>query len=430
MEGKLSEEQGGFRPNRPTMDQIISLHEALVRRRRSIPFGKMASRNDCGKVEFVAWRIIRDAYRGIRMRVLEFAKETPSPVLFLIFVDALAEILAEQCKGLAYSPEGPATRQQLQSLLYADNVVMLADLPEELNAMIEVVRSFCDTWRIDQLGEGSCDGSPPTWGMWQSGKLLLRFKGSREPSDCIKSGTSAHSQPATQLAHTQQLPRAPRHDQPGVLTRLRLLLARELLYDLREPGAHLLRLLELTVLGLFTGSLYYKLALDPLMLTEWAGLLFFSMWSVLFSGIAGTPVIVADRFVIKEEYLNGTYGIGTYAVAKFVSALPFHALAALIYQALVWGLADVTDDVGVFCFQLLVAALLLVFMEGVVMCVAEVAKEPMLTTSFSMIFLGCLFLFSGFFIKLDDMPLPTRWIPESLFFVTRYNFMLLLFGFQ
>eukprot|EP00808_Paulinella_micropora_P004305 g27005.t1 len=72
-----------------------------------------------------------------------------SPVLFLIFIDALAEMLAERCKGLAYSPEGPATRRQLRSLLYADDVVMLAESPEELNAMIEVVRSFCDTWRIE-----------------------------------------------------------------------------------------------------------------------------------------------------------------------------------------------------------------------------------------------------------------------------------------
>eukprot|EP00808_Paulinella_micropora_P026104 g50525.t1 len=58
-------------------------------------------------------------------------------------------MLAERCKGLAYSPEGPATRRQLRSLLYADDVVMLAESPEELNAMIEVVRSFCDTWRIE-----------------------------------------------------------------------------------------------------------------------------------------------------------------------------------------------------------------------------------------------------------------------------------------
>eukprot|EP00808_Paulinella_micropora_P019752 g78202.t1 len=58
-------------------------------------------------------------------------------------------MLAEQFKGLAYSPEGPATRRQLRSLLYADDVVMLAESPEELNAMIEVVRSFCGTWRIE-----------------------------------------------------------------------------------------------------------------------------------------------------------------------------------------------------------------------------------------------------------------------------------------
>eukprot|EP00808_Paulinella_micropora_P006670 g78091.t1 len=62
-----------------------------------------------------AWRIIRDVYRGIHMRVLVdgcLTQPVPvpqgvrqgdplSPVLILIFIDALAEMLAEQCKRLA-----------------------------------------------------------------------------------------------------------------------------------------------------------------------------------------------------------------------------------------------------------------------------------------------------------------------------------------
>eukprot|EP00808_Paulinella_micropora_P004402 g2853.t1 len=72
----------------------------------------------------------------------EFAKETPSLLSCSLSSDALAEMLAD-------SPKGPATGRQLRSLLYADDVVMLAESPEELNAMIEVVRSFYDTRRIE-----------------------------------------------------------------------------------------------------------------------------------------------------------------------------------------------------------------------------------------------------------------------------------------
>eukprot|EP00808_Paulinella_micropora_P031931 g80078.t1 len=136
-EGKLSQEQGGFRPNRSTTDQIISLHEALERRRLSkrsticscVDFRKafdtawqdgLWERLWQNGMRGRAWCIIRDAYRGIHIQVLvdgcltqpvprhkEFTKETLSPVLFLIFLDALAEMLAEQCQGLAYSPEAP-----------------------------------------------------------------------------------------------------------------------------------------------------------------------------------------------------------------------------------------------------------------------------------------------------------------------------------
>eukprot|EP00808_Paulinella_micropora_P014346 g50293.t1 len=159
-----------------------------------------------------------------------------SPVLFLIFIDALAEMLAERCKGLAYSPEGPATRRQLRSLLYADDVVMLAESPEELNAMIEVVRSFCDTWRIEinlaksqvmevhprgvcRKAEGYYYGSKAievvkqykylgltltdtlSWDAHHERALAKARKGHvalTQPSDCTNSGPSAHSQPATQ----------------------------------------------------------------------------------------------------------------------------------------------------------------------------------------------------------------------------------------
>eukprot|EP00808_Paulinella_micropora_P020213 g34498.t1 len=163
IQGKLSEEQRGFRPKRRLTKRSTYLFFVDFRKAFDTVW-QDGLWNDCGKVEFVngpgasfvmayteepRMKVLVDGCMIQPVHVTRTSPRRLSPVLFLIFIDALAEMLAERCKGLAYSPEGPATRRQLRSLLYADDVVMLAESPVELNAMIEVVRWFCDTWRIE-----------------------------------------------------------------------------------------------------------------------------------------------------------------------------------------------------------------------------------------------------------------------------------------
>ena len=118
MEPRLSEEQGGFRRSRSTVDSIAALHDATLRRRKAklssyllfVDFRKafdtvwrdgLWTRLWSMGVRGKAWRVIKAVYRDIRLSVLvdgEHTRLVPaeqgvrqgcplSPILFDAFVD-------------------------------------------------------------------------------------------------------------------------------------------------------------------------------------------------------------------------------------------------------------------------------------------------------------------------------------------------------
>ena len=52
----------------------------------------------------------------------------------------------------------------------------------------------------------------------------------------------------------------------------------------------------------------------------------------------------------------------------------------------------------------------LLLMEGFMLLVVQFLKNAMLSVTFAMVIMGYLFLFSGFFIKVSDMPTWISWI--------------------
>ena len=173
VEPKLSECQGGFRPRRSTTDQALTLREILVRRKRLnkptylyfVDFKKAFDtvwhdglwvRLERMGVKGKCVRIIRSLYSKISSKVRVGDKLTSevkmfqgvrqgcplSPVLFNIFVNELAERLCKTGLGV------PAADKTICSLFYADDVVILAKCPLDLQKMISVVDKFCDEWRM------------------------------------------------------------------------------------------------------------------------------------------------------------------------------------------------------------------------------------------------------------------------------------------
>lgn len=184
---------------------------------------------------------------------------------------------------------------------------------------------------------------------------------------------------------------------------------RELQYFWKEKGIYPFRLLELIFLAFFVGTLFLRLPLDVRDMNEISGAVFFSLWVLLFSVVAGVPVLCRDRITFENEHLNGVYGAGPYVVARLLAALPYHLLLGTVYMTMVFFLVGWQDRGSSWIYAVLINTALLVFMETVTYMVVEGLKVSMLSTTFSMIILGTLFLFPGFFIKVDDMVRPIFW---------------------
>ena len=111
---------------------------------------------DCG-IRGKAWRILRSLYSQLESSVIldgEQSRWVPlqqgvrqgcplSPILFTCFIDDLATRLRNAGGGL------PINERTLHSLLYADDVVLLADDEQALQQMIDIVDQFCRDWRLD-----------------------------------------------------------------------------------------------------------------------------------------------------------------------------------------------------------------------------------------------------------------------------------------
>lgn len=97
-------------------------------------------------------------------------------------------------------------------------------------------------------------------------------------------------------------------------------------------------------------------------------------------------------------------------MAQFLASLPYVLAGALLFQIIFHWSFGVNMSFESFIYAVLLAFQLQLLMEGLVWIVVEVFTNAMLSTTFSMIILGTLFLFPGFFIKESDMPVGVQWV--------------------
>jgi len=173
-EGKLAEEQGGFRPGRGCADQAFNLFSIVGDRLREgkptlLCFidikkaydrvwrdGLWARLADIG-VKGKMWRIIRMMYSSTSSSVFAGGKDSDffdfdlgvrqgdvsSPLLFSIFFNGLIDFLKEKGYGVQ------VRWKRVCGLWYADDIVLLAEDPAELREMMACVGQYCRQWRTE-----------------------------------------------------------------------------------------------------------------------------------------------------------------------------------------------------------------------------------------------------------------------------------------
>lgn len=168
--GKRANGQAGFRPGRGTPDNCFILRHvidaAAVRKKplycAFIDFSKAYDRVD----RALLWRVLQgmglhgqalgtlqQMYEGVQLRVRvggDMSEPFPStvgvrqgcplsPLLFGLVIDRLEQFLAEKCPNSGTLVAG----QLLRALLYADDVVLICDSAQQLQAMLDALGEFC-----------------------------------------------------------------------------------------------------------------------------------------------------------------------------------------------------------------------------------------------------------------------------------------------
>ena len=207
---------------------------------------------------------------------------------------------------------------------------------------------------------------------------------------------------------------------PSPLIRLFQMTKYLLTYYSRDQGLYLFRIICLIIIALFTGTMFLQLSPETNYITRYVGALFFSIWVVLFSATGSTGLIARDRKQFADQVVNAVVSPAVYCTSQFIASIPFNFVGGLVYQCIFHWMTNINPNGETFIYAILITCGHLLLMEGIMLCVVQGMHDPMLSVTFSMVMLGTLFLFPGFFIKTIDMPEWIRWI--TFIIPTRYSF--------
>ena len=102
------------------------------------------------------WRVIKGMYNVVQGEVLVGDEQTEwfnlstgvrqgcvmSPILFSLFINGLAKEINDKTKGIKVG------ERRVRLLLYADDIVLLAESAEDLQNMLDIVTKYSRQWRF------------------------------------------------------------------------------------------------------------------------------------------------------------------------------------------------------------------------------------------------------------------------------------------
>lgn len=311
----------------------------------------------------------------------------PAPMVF----DMLQDLYLLEQGRLAYFGPLQATKQYFKNLGY--------DCPLDVNPADFYLDLVSDSPGADKNnGEERRNNEKDSmsWSeMYYSSTMYTNF-------DAVMNASVAGSSNAQKDASAEPV--------PGFLSRLICLMKFFLRYYTRDIGFYYLRVAFLVIVAVFIGTLFLRLDPTTDKIPQYSGAIFFNIWTVLFSAVAATGLLATDRRQAIEQVKNAVMTPSSYCLAQFLVSIPFNFFASVVYQSIFHWLIDINPNGESFIFAIVITCCHLLLMEGIMLTVVAALKNAMLSVTFAMVVLGYLFLFSGFFIPVENMPPSIFWL--------------------
>eukprot|EP00644_Phytophthora_capsici_P012396 jgi/Phyca11/121788/e_gw1.46.182.1 len=210
----------------------------------------------------------------------------------------------------------------------------------------------------------------------------------------------------------------------GILSPIRqfvVMLHRNLLNNLRNPGIYWIRLVTYTVLSFMVGTMY--LSTNPkIVATDIVLLLTYVNIYLVFLSIAVLPFFVEQRAVFLRERTNSEVNVLSYVAANFLGALPGIFLIALSSTMLVGYLAGLNS----YAVFLLTVFLSLIAAESLMHLISVLVSQFIIGMALGAAIFGWFILVMGLFVPGPAMPSYWSW-SRRLGFLS-YSFEVLLYN--
>lgn len=209
-------------------------------------------------------------------------------------------------------------------------------------------------------------------------------------------------------------------DEPSVWSKIQTVFIFYFRYYYTDAGYYMYRVVYLFLAAVFVGTLFKHLTPNTNNMTKYSGAIFFNIWTTLFACVGSTALVASDRRQVGEQIKNGVIQPYQYCIGQFVATIPYNIVCSIIFQCTFHWISHINPDEEAFFYAIVITAVNITLMESIMITVVEVVKNAMLSVTSALIVLGTLFLFSGFFIQVNEMPIWIRWMGYAV--PTKYSF--------
>ncbi|OWM81461.1 ABC transporter G family member 10 [Punica granatum] len=191
------------------------------------------------------------------------------------------------------------------------------------------------------------------------------------------------------------------------------------------------RVIQALAAGFMLGTIFLDAGDDvgPLALQTRLGFFAFSLTFLLSSTTEGLPIFLQERRILMRETSRGAYRVSSYVISNTLVFVPFLLMVGSLYSVPVYWLVGLRSSTEGFLYFLLVVWMVLLMSNSFVACFSALVPNFITGTSVIAGLMGSFFLFSGYFIAKDNIPIYWTWMhylslfkyPFECFLVNEYG---------
>ncbi|KAG6540811.1 hypothetical protein Mapa_017836 [Marchantia paleacea] len=192
-----------------------------------------------------------------------------------------------------------------------------------------------------------------------------------------------------------------------------LLLKRELTMKWRNKLSLIIRFIQVLILGLFTGFLFFRIERDPdsLDMSQFRGVTFITVLDMTLFSMGQLPLLFQERPVYYKQQGAHFFRPSTYLFAKICGSIPFSLAEATTWTAVVYFLTNLSISEGGWNFWVFYVVIVLTVMHGaaVVRCLSALLPDLAAASGVLGLLVAIFILFSGFLVPRNITPKYWVW---------------------